>query len=159
MDFNSSCHGFMNLSFHSFSSFSFIFACFFFLSFLDPFFPPFRSLLSFFLFFLSFLPSFFFSHTGETWTEKEIDYDRSITYMVVSTLDTFNHAGNFLLYIISGQKFRQWFLEVVTCRPEAERRHSVMRSSGWRDSQASEKRPTISDGKTQDACSTIAQKI
>ena len=62
-----------------------------------------------------------------------VTYQNNIAQMVVGVLGNFNHAVNFVLYLVSGQQFRQCFLEVAcSCwrrTPGAEVRHDAVEGS------------------------------
>ena len=59
---------------------------------------------------------------------EDSNFNSNTAWRTAAGLDTFNHSVNFFLYIISGQQFRTCFIQVVTCRQEAELRHSRERT-------------------------------
>ncbi len=49
------------------------------------------------------------------WSASTADLGASVPWTASMILVTFNHSANFFLYLVSGQQFRQWFLEATCC--------------------------------------------
>ena len=41
--------------------------------------------------------------------------------LTATATNTINHSANFFLYVLSGQQFRQWFMEAISCRKHGRR--------------------------------------